>query len=188
MARLFSSAFTEEEINKLKRYTSVNNWTQVTLQMFPPFLMCEVKCGREGLDIADRQNMHSCSVAVRALHRVEQEADKYRQEQEIGKKAENLNGQGLVLSILHDQQDARLYGHYAIAQGEKWTYYRYRIRKFDLTDSKGLLVIHNLVRNVLKSHLSGHVQRLKDALAALPNPNKPPESSSVVGALRRSPR
>jgi hypothetical protein len=58
-----TSTFTEGEIDKLKRYTSVDNWTQVTMQMFFPFLMCEVKCGREGLDIADRQNMHSCSVA-----------------------------------------------------------------------------------------------------------------------------
>ena len=176
---LFSSAFTEEEIEKLKRYTSVSNWTQVTLQMFFPFLMCEVKCGREGLDIADRQNMHSCSVAVRALLRIEQEADKYRQEKGIGKKADSLNGQVLVFSISHDQQDARLYGHYAIVQGEKWTYYRYRIRKFDLTDNNSLLAIHSFVRNLLKSHLSGHLQRLKDALAALPDPNKPPESSGL---------
>ena len=40
--------------------------------------MCEAKCDREGLDIADSQKMHSCSVAVRALLRVEQKADKYR--------------------------------------------------------------------------------------------------------------
>lgn len=77
---LFSSAFTEGEIDKLRRYTSVDNWTQTTMHMFFPFLMCEVKCGREGLDIADRQNMHSCSVAVRAILRIEQEADKYRPE------------------------------------------------------------------------------------------------------------
>lgn len=175
---LFSSAFSEEEIDKLKRYTSVDNWTQVTLQMFFPFLMCEVECGGEGLDIADRQNMHSCSVAVRALLRIEQEADKYRSE----KKTDSLNRQVLVFSISHDQEDARLYGHYAIVQGEKWTYYRYRIRKFDLTDNNSLLVIHNFVRNILKSHLPEHVRRLKNALAALPDPNKPPESSGLSGS------
>ena len=96
---LFSSAFIEGEIDKLKRYTSVYNWTQVTMHMLFPFLICEVKCGREGLDIVDRQNMHSCSVAVRALLRIEQEADKYRPE----KKIESLNGQVLVFSISHDQ-------------------------------------------------------------------------------------
>ena len=176
---LFSSAFTEEEIDKLKRYTSVNNWTQVTSQMFFPFLMCEVKCGREGLNIADRQNMHSCSVAVRAILRIEQEADKYRQKKGIEKKAESLNRQTLVFSISHDQQDARLYGHYVIVQEEKWTYYRYPVKKFDLTKTDSLLAIHNSVRNILKSHLPEHIKRLKDALAALPDPNNPPSSSGL---------
>lgn len=175
---LFSSAFTEEEIDKLKRYTSVDNWTQVTMHMFFPFLMCEVKCGREGLDIADRQNMHSCSVALRALLRIEQEADKYRQE----KKMNSLDRQALVFSISHDQEDARLYGHYAIVQEGKWAYYRYRIRKFDLTDNNSLLVIHNFVRNILKSYLPRHIRRLKDALAAFPDPNELPESSSLSGS------
>ncbi|KAL9126206.1 MAG: hypothetical protein Q9217_004713 [Psora testacea] len=172
---LLSSAFTEKEIEQLKRYSSVSNWAPVTERLFFPFLMCEVKCGREGLDIANRQNMHSCSVAVRAILRIEQEADKYRSE----KKMDSLSGQVLVFSISHDQQDARLYGHYAIVQGEKWTYYRYPISKFDLTKKDSLLAIHNFVRNILKSHLPGHVQRLKDALAALPDPNKPLESSSL---------
>lgn len=176
---LFSSAFTEEEIDKLKRYTSVDNWTQVTMQMFFPFLMCEVKCGSQGLDIADRQNMHSCSVAVRALVRLEQEADKYRLEKEMEKKTDSLNGQVLVFSISHDQQDARLYGHYAILQGGKWTYYRYRIRRYDLTDNDSLLAIHNFARNILKTYLPGYVRRLKDALAVLPDPNKPPESGGL---------
>ena len=179
---LLSSAFTEEEIEKLRRYSSVNNWTQVTSDMFFPFIMCETKCGRESLDIADRQNMHSCSVGVRALLRIEQEADKYRSKKKIKKKMDNLNGQVLVFSISHDQQDARLYGHYATIQKEKWTYYRYRIRKFDLTDNNSLLAIYNFIRNILKSHLPRHVQRLKNALAALPDPNQPPESNGLPGS------
>lgn len=169
---LFASAFTDEEMEKLKRYMSVDNWAQVTMHMFFPFLMCEVKCGRDGLDMADRQNMHSCSVAVRALLRIQQEADKYRSE----KRMNDLFRKVLVFSISHDQQDARLYGHYAVAYGQKWTYYRYRIRKFDLTDSNSLLAIHNFVRNIYKSYLPVHVRRLKDALAALPDPNELPES------------
>lgn len=175
---LFPSAFTELELEKLKRYRSVDNWTQVTSQMFFPFLMCEVKCGRGGLDVADRQNMHSCSVAVRAVLRIEQEADKYRPE----KKLESLNGQVLVFSVSHDQEDARLYGHYARVQGEKWSYYHYRIRKFDLTVYDDLLAIYNFVQNILKFHLPTHVQRLKDAVAALPEPDKAPESDALASS------
>ena len=44
------------------------------------------------------------------------------------------------------------------------------------------IFINNFVRNVLKSHLPGHVRQLKDALAALPDPNKPPELSGVSGS------
>ena len=96
--KLFSSAFTEKEIDKLKRYTSVNNWTQVIMTIYFHFLICEIKCGREGLNIADRQNMHSYSITVRALLRIEQEANKYRPE----KKTDNLNEQVLVFFISHD--------------------------------------------------------------------------------------
>ncbi|KAI9841853.1 MAG: hypothetical protein M1837_000323 [Sclerophora amabilis] len=175
---LSSSAFTEGETDKLKRCTSVDNWTQFTLQMFFPFLMCEVKCGREGLDVADRQNMHSSSVAVRALLRIEQEADTYRPT----KKLNSLNGQVLVFSISHDQRIAHLNGHHAIMHGEKWNYYRYEIETFVLTRKNDLLAIHNFVRNVLKSYLPGHVRRLKEALAALPDLNKSPESSGLPGS------
>ena len=165
---LLSSSFTEAEIDKLKRYTSVDNWTQFTSHMYFPFLMCEVKSGREGLNAADRQNMHSCSVAVRALLRIEQEADKYRS----GEKLRSLLGQVLVFSISHNQQDVRLFGHYAIVREEKWTYHRYCIGTFNiLTGQKDLVTLYNFVQNVLKSHASDLVKRLKDALSALPEPS-----------------
>jgi len=35
--------------------------------MYFPFLMCEVKCGASALDIADRQNAHSMTVAIRGI-------------------------------------------------------------------------------------------------------------------------
>jgi hypothetical protein len=136
--------------------------------MYFPFLMIETKCGREGLNVADRQNMHSCSVAVRAILRIEQEADKYREEAKL----EELSGQILVYSISHDEQDVRLYGHYAIIQGEKWTYYRYRIDTFNILSSqRHLLSLYNFGQNVLKAHVLGHVERLKGALLAQPEPS-----------------
>lgn len=67
-----SSAFTIAENEKLTNYTSFENLTRPTDELCFPFLMCEVKCGNEALDYADRQNMHSCSVAVKALLKLEQ--------------------------------------------------------------------------------------------------------------------
>ena len=162
------SAFTKVEIDKLDRYTSVDNWTKFTGNMYFPLVMLQTKCGRDGLDEADRQNMHSCSVAVRALLRIEQEADRYREE----KKFKALSGKILVFSLSHDQKDVQVYGHYALVQGDIWTYYRYAIKTFNiLTDEDDLLVAHNFVRNVLKTHVAKHIERLKDALAALPEPS-----------------
>lgn len=164
---LLSSAFTSAETDKLSSYKAVDNWARFTEDMYFPFLMCEVKSGKEDLDRADRQNMHSSSVAVRALLRLEQEADKYRSDKRLA----HLSGQILVFSILHDQQDARLYGHYALIRGENWIYYRYPIKRFHiLTSAKDTLSIYNFVQNILESHLPEHLKRLRDALAALPHP------------------
>ncbi|KAF2470890.1 uncharacterized protein BDR25DRAFT_325227 [Lindgomyces ingoldianus] len=38
-----------------------------TYYMYFPFLTCEVRCGAVALDIADRQNAHSMTLAVRAV-------------------------------------------------------------------------------------------------------------------------
>lgn len=57
----FSSAFTIAENEKLINYTSFENLTRSIDDLCFSFLMCEVKCDNEGLDYADRQNMHNCN-------------------------------------------------------------------------------------------------------------------------------
>ena len=160
-----SFAFTIEENAKLTYYTSFENLTRPTDELCFPFLMFEVKCGNEGLDYADRQNMHSCSVAVKALLKLEQKADQYRED----KKFESLLGEILVYSISHDQKYGRLYGHYALVEGEKWTFYRHRIATFDiLYNERDLLTLHNFAINILTLHGSKLLKRLQEAIAALP--------------------
>ena len=160
-----SSAFTIEENQKLTNYTSYDNLTRPTDELCFPFLMCEVKCGNEGLDYADRQNMHSCSLAVKALLKLEQKADQYREEKQF----EGLLGKILVYSISHDQKNARLYGHFAFVEGEKWTFYRHFIESFDIAHKeKDLLALHNFARNVLTVYAPKLLERLQKAIAALP--------------------
>ena len=161
----FSSAFTIAENEKLTNYTSFENLTRPTDDLCFPFLMCEVKCGNEGLDYADRQNMHSCSVAVKALLKLEQKADQYREDKQF----ESLLGKILVYSISHDQKNSRLYGHYALVEGEKWMYYRHHIANFDiLYKERDLLTVHNFARNVLSVYAPKLLNRLQKAIAALP--------------------
>jgi hypothetical protein len=38
-----------------------------TYNMYFPFLTCEVKCGAAALDVADRQNVHNMTMAVRGI-------------------------------------------------------------------------------------------------------------------------
>lgn len=160
-----SSAFTIAENEKLTNYTSFENLTRPTDDLCFPFLMCEVKCGNEALDYADRQNMHSCSVAVKALLKLEQKADQYREDKQF----ENLLGKILVYSISHDQNDARVSGHYALVEGEKWTYYRHHIGKFDIAhEENDLLALYNFARNVLTVYAPKLLKRLQQAVAALP--------------------
>ena len=160
-----SSAFSIAETRKLTNYTSFDNLTRPTEDMCFPFLMCEVKCGNEALDYADRQNMHSCSVAVKALLKIEQKADQYREDKQF----EKLLGKILVYSISHDHTDARLYGHYALVEGEKWTYYRHYVRHFDIGhEEKDLLALHNFARNVMTTYAPELLNRLHRAIAVLP--------------------
>ena len=160
-----TSAFSIAENKKIINYTSFENLTRPTDELCFPFLMCEVKCGNEGLDWADRQNMHSCSVAVKALLKLEQKADQYREDTQF----ESLLGRILVYSISHDQKDARLYGHYALVEGERWIYYRHCIEKFDIgRKEKDLLALHNFARNVLTLYAPKLLKRLQKAIAVLP--------------------
>lgn len=174
---LFSSAFTSTEISKLQNYSAFNNPTKFTDHMYFPFLMCEVKCGNESLNIADRQNMHSSSVAITALLKIVQDADKYRSEKILA----TLDGQILVFSISHNEQDVRVYGHYASIGEKQWTCNRYLIKQFGILGGQDdLHAIYNFVQNVLKDHAPKHFNRLRDALAAFHEPTTMSFSSTQM--------
>ena len=122
------SVFTDEQLKKLdKLIGSVfeNSLFVATYRIYFPFLTCEVKCGAAALDIADRQNAHSITVAVRAL------VELFRSV----KHEKELDREILTFSISHDHTSVRIYGHYPVIKGDKTTFYRYPIRKFDFTDS-----------------------------------------------------
>ena len=172
-----SSAFTAEENQKLTNYRSFGDLVRPTNDMYFPFLMVEVKCGDKGLDYADRQSMHSCSVAIKALLKLEQISDEYRDD----KHANSLSGKVLVYSISHDQTNARVWGHYALMEGEQWIYYRYFIDSFDNAYKEGdLLALHNLARKILTGYAPELLKRLQGAIAALPVLSTPPCPTSTI--------
>jgi hypothetical protein len=61
------STFSEDEIAKLKNHTVYKRPTLFTDNLYFLFLLYEVKCGNKGINRADRQNIHSSSLAVKAI-------------------------------------------------------------------------------------------------------------------------
>jgi hypothetical protein len=66
------SAFTDDQLEKLKPFVgevpdTFTSHFMATWQMYFPFLTCEVKCGAAALDVADRQNAHSMTLALRGV-------------------------------------------------------------------------------------------------------------------------
>ena len=139
------SAFTQEQRNKLKPFvgepgSKVITYFMATTRMYFPFLACEVKCGAAALDIADRQNAHSMTVAVRALVELFRSV---RREKELDREI-------LTFSISHDHRSVRIYGHYPVIEGDKTTFWRHPIHEFSFTalDGKEKWTAHKFTKNV----------------------------------------
>ncbi|ORY67737.1 uncharacterized protein BCR38DRAFT_295898, partial [Pseudomassariella vexata] len=124
------SAFSAEQLEKLQPFLGdldEKSYFRATYYMLFPFITREVNRGNIGLDIADRQNAHSHTVALRglvALFRL------------FGREHE-LHGKILTYSISHDHRMARLYGHRAIIEGQNTLCWREEIDAFDFRTRKG---------------------------------------------------
>ena len=139
------SAFIEEQLNKLIPFVGepgfkIITFFMATTQMYFPFLSCESKCGAAALDVADRQNAQSMSIALRALVVL------YR----YVKREKELNREILAFSISHDHSSVRIYGHYPVIEGDKIIFYRHPIHKFDFTalDGKEKWTAYKFTKNV----------------------------------------
>ncbi|KAL8960216.1 MAG: hypothetical protein Q9193_003042 [Seirophora villosa] len=159
------SAFTKEQLNKLKPFVGepgfkVITYLMVTTQMYFPFLTCEVKSGAADLNIADRQNAQSMSVALRALIILFRSV----------KREKELDREILVFSISHDHRSVRIYGHYPVIEGDKTTFYRHPIHDFSFTalDGKEKWTAYRFVKNIYEHHSPKLHQRICSAIDDLP--------------------
>ena len=98
-------AFTEDQLRRLEPFVGEitdsrnESYFMATYYMYFPFLTCEVKCGAAALDIADRQNAHSMTLAVRAIVELFQY---------VGREKE-LDREILAFSISHDHRAVKIY-------------------------------------------------------------------------------
>ncbi|KAJ9493602.1 hypothetical protein H2202_010918 [Exophiala xenobiotica] len=156
-------AFTETQLQKLQPFVgdlTDNSFFMGTWYMYFPFFSSEVKCGAAALDVADRQNAHSMTLAVRGV------VELFR----LVKREQELHREILAFSISNDSETVRIYGHYPVIEGKKTTFYRHTIRKFDFTeqDGKEKWTAYKFTKSVYDTWMPAHFKRLCSAISAIP--------------------
>ncbi|SLM35829.1 hypothetical protein LPUS_05202 [Lasallia pustulata] len=160
------SAFTNGQLKKLTPFVGevtdiFTSYFMATFRMYFPFLTCEVKCDAGNLEVADRQNAHSMTLAVRAV------VELYR----YVKREKELHGEILAFSISHDDENVRIYGHYALINGTETTFYRHPVHEFAFTalDGRDKWTAYTFVRNIYDKHMPILHERICSAINDLPN-------------------
>ncbi|KEY64864.1 hypothetical protein S7711_10783 [Stachybotrys chartarum IBT 7711] len=159
-------AFTEDQLAKLSPFlgdflAGDQSLFMSTYYMYFPFLSCEVKCGAAALDVADRQNAHSMTLAARGV------AELFR----AVKREDEVHRQILAFSISHDHRSVRIYGHYPVVNGKIINYYRHPIHTFDFTalDGKDKWTAYRFIKNVYDSWMPTHFKMICSAIDQLPS-------------------
>lgn len=159
------AAFTVDQLQKLVPFVgeitdTVTSFFLATWQMYFPFLTCEVKCGAAALDVADRQNAHSMTLAVRGI------VELFR----LSNRANELSGEIVAFSISHDHRTVRIYGHYPIIDGLQVTFYRHPIHEFSFTamDGKEKWTAYKFTKNVYDIWMPSHLRRICSVIDNLP--------------------
>ncbi|EDN03756.1 conserved hypothetical protein [Histoplasma mississippiense (nom. inval.)] len=156
-------AFTDGQLQRLQPFVgdlTDTSYFMATFYMYFPFLTCEVKCGAAALDIADRQNAHSATIAARAT------VELFK----LVKREKEIDREILTFSVSHDHTAVRIYAHYAVLEGEKTNFYRHPIHKFDFTalDGKEKWTAYKFTRNVYDRWMPTHFKRICSAIDQIP--------------------
>lgn len=158
-------AFTKDQLDKLRPFVGEieDDYTSLfmgTCFMYFPFATCEVKCGSQALDIADRQNAHSMTLAVRGV------VELFR----VVNREKELNREILAFSVSHDHCSVRIYSHYAVIDGKDTTYYRHPIYLFNFTTLEGRdkWTTYKFIKNVYDIWAPDHFKRICSAINQIP--------------------
>ncbi|KAI9830320.1 MAG: hypothetical protein M1826_004931 [Phylliscum demangeonii] len=180
-AGLSHHAFSSGEVDKLHNYSSSEKPFFFTANFCFPFLICEAKPGLSGMAKADFQNIHSGSIAVRAILELYKAAFGSTDPNRVNQ----LYGQVLVFTVSHDNEMVKLYGHYAVLRNTKLEFYRYNFAVFSLVmdDGADRYKAYNFVRNVYEKFAPEHRVRIQTAAAALPAPGPRTGISFTTSAL-----
>lgn len=161
------SAFTEDQLKRLQPLignvfaaTKFSSFFLATWRMYFPFFTCEVECGLGGLDIADRQNANSMTIAVKGV------VELFR----FVKREKEIHRSILAFSISHDDNAVRIFGHYPVIDGDKTTFYRHTIKRFDFTSERGKekWTAYQFTKNVYDKFMPEHYKLICSAINDIP--------------------
>ena len=174
------SAFTDIQRKKLEPFvgsieSNLTSYFMATSNMYFPFLTCEVKCGAAALSVADRQNAHSMTLAVRGV------VELYK----LVERQKELHREILAYSVSHDHRSVRIYGHYASIDGDNTTFYRHPIHEFSFTamNGKEKWTTYKFTKNLYDTWMPEHFKRICSAIDAIP-----PDINFEVSELPDSPQ
>ncbi|KAF2431957.1 hypothetical protein EJ08DRAFT_669782 [Tothia fuscella] len=151
-----TSSFSDNQLKKLRPTlgdASFSSYFKATYYMHFPFLTKEVKTGTTGLGIADNQNAHSMTVAVRAV------VELFKL---VGREKE-LHREILALAISHDDESVRLYAYYPFIDGDKVTIWRCTADRYYL-DPKTKWRSWTFTTNVFSIFSPMHLKRICSAI------------------------
>jgi hypothetical protein len=128
--------------------------------MYFPYLTVEIKCRNQALEFADRQNMHSMCISLRAVVNLAQAAGC----------AQEVHRRLLGFSISHDLEGVRIYGYYPEVSEDGIKYYRWEVKQFNIWMEEDKWACYSFVENLDRKFLPIHTNRLIHFLERIPNP------------------
>ncbi|RVX70922.1 hypothetical protein B0A52_06079 [Exophiala mesophila] len=171
--------FSREEIRKLGIVIGLPSKYLARDDMFFPFITGEAKCDKQGLHVADRQNIYSMSVALEGI------IDLFRRAGRL----ETLNGKALGLSMSYDNETVKMFAHHVVIKTQKPNdqsrqqptisalKYRTILDEVRLSAKQGgdRWKPYDFFYNACLKFSERHLQRIKEAIALLPSPGDPGE-------------
>ncbi|KAJ5976618.1 hypothetical protein N7481_010325 [Penicillium waksmanii] len=162
------STFSESQRRKLGIKPDEKSPYTAREDMYFPYLTAEIKCGNQALELADRQNMHSMCVALRAVVSLCQAAGC----------TEEVHRRILGFSVSHELEGVRIYGYYPEIDGGKVSFYRWPVAQPNIWTKEDRWTCYRFVENVDREFLPIHTHRLLRILEGVPDPDE--GSLSVV--------
>ncbi|KAK2764309.1 hypothetical protein FQN54_009001 [Arachnomyces sp. PD_36] len=156
-------AFSRTQLERLQPYLGGLDhlsYFMATDEIYFPFFSTEVQSSATGnLDVADRINAHTMTVAVKGVVELFRAVNR---EDEVHREL-------LAFSVSYDALMVRIYGYYPVIEGRNTTIHRHPIRLYYYADGRTDRWISNrFTQNLYDTWAPAHLGRIGSAINELP--------------------